>query len=547
MKWKPKFLSQSGFTLVEVLIAAAALGGLALVATQLTSDVDKTKKHFEVSTEITQIKTAISSMLAGNASCKNTFLNLDVTNANTITHIRDGGNNSRYTSDSAQTHFPLYNNKIHITQMRTTAATLSDVPPGRMGKMDLEITFHKVNTIDDANPRLRTFKGGQNIVERIPIAIATDMDDRITDCFTDLVSVHQTMCEKLGGTYTAGTATCDLKSYPGVGVGLAGNDTVDELDVEVPSQRIAVSERYLAQFLNDLDRRYVNANTGGGGAQETLADTTNTLTIGDDAASGGDTIFLNARVSVGTTNAPSTFLRVGGVTGALPSGWGGGVHAFDMYSTSGTIAVGNGNGTTTFGTGVISFMSSAGIFTNGTMGVGTDNTSGYRLNVNGNGIGTAWETNSDKRLKKNIENVKDPVEKLLGLRGVTFDWRNDEFPERSLPTRKTYGFIAQEMEKVIPELVSTDSNGFKAIQYQNLTSVLVEAFKEAWAKIKDVANKLADLDDKTDKLAKENQKLEKRVKELEANHRALAEENKAIKELICADVDKKSKKSKICK
>lgn len=535
MKWKPNFLSQAGFTLVEVLIAAAALGGLALVATQLTSDVDKTKKHFEVTTEITSIKTTIASTMYSSIACNNTFGGQDITGNITIPSIRNSANTPLYSAGTS-----YYNNKIRINSFTVVSRTLTNSGTGKVGTFTLRIAFEKLSTAS-VDSVIGAAKGGKLVNEDITVRVTTDAADVVQECYNDLLSAEETVCTLIGGTFTsAPTEYCTFKAYPGI-------TTINTLDTSVPSERIAISERYLAQFLDDLDRRYVNANTGGGGAQETLADTTNTLTIGDNAASGGDTVFLNARVSVGTTNAPSTFLRVGGVTGAIPSGWGGGVHAFDVYSTSGTIGVGNGNGTTTFGTGIISFMSSAGIFTNGTMGVGTDNALGYRLNVNGNGIGTAWETNSDKRLKKNIEDVKDPVEKLLGLRGVTFDWRNDEFPERNLPNRKTYGFIAQEMEKVIPELVSTDTNGFKAIQYQNLTSVLVEAFKEAWAKIKDVANKLADLDDKADKLAKENQKLEKRVKELEANHKALVEESRAIKELICADVDKKSKKYKICK
>ncbi len=56
---------------------------------------------------------------------------------------------------------------------------------------------------------------------------------------------------------------------------------------------------------------------------------------------------------------------------------------------------------------------------------------------------------SDRRLKKEIGLIIDPLKKVEALRGVTFQWRSDN--------RKDVGFIAQEVEKVIPELVTTDT------------------------------------------------------------------------------------------
>jgi hypothetical protein len=77
---------------------------------------------------------------------------------------------------------------------------------------------------------------------------------------------------------------------------------------------------------------------------------------------------------------------------------------------------------------------------------------------------------SDERLKKNIHTITNPIEKVSALRGVSF-----EFKESG---KKEIGFIAQEVEKVLPEIVGENSDGYKGVQYQNVVGLLVEAIKE---------------------------------------------------------------------
>jgi hypothetical protein len=84
---------------------------------------------------------------------------------------------------------------------------------------------------------------------------------------------------------------------------------------------------------------------------------------------------------------------------------------------------------------------------------------------------------SDARFKEDVAPIPDALESVLRLRGVTFDWRRDDFPEKRFPAGKAIGFIAQEVESVIPSIVSTDSDGYKGVDYTALTPVLVEAIK----------------------------------------------------------------------
>jgi len=89
----------------------------------------------------------------------------------------------------------------------------------------------------------------------------------------------------------------------------------------------------------------------------------------------------------------------------------------------------------------------------------------------------AW-TSSDLRLKKNIDPVSNALGSILKLNGVKFDWRTEEFPEMGFTKAKQIGLIAQDVEKVIPELVNEGPNGYKSVDYSKIAPVLIEAIKE---------------------------------------------------------------------
>ncbi len=107
---------------------------------------------------------------------------------------------------------------------------------------------------------------------------------------------------------------------------------------------------------------------------------------------------------------------------------------------------------------------------------------GLSVYCNGDGGYTGlWSNVSDARLKKNVATLADALSRVLALRGVSFTWRRDEFPDKHLNDGPQLGFIAQEVEPVLPEVVGADLEGFKTIDYSKLTPVLVEAMKEQQA------------------------------------------------------------------
>ncbi|MFA5200032.1 MAG: tail fiber domain-containing protein, partial [Candidatus Omnitrophota bacterium] len=113
----------------------------------------------------------------------------------------------------------------------------------------------------------------------------------------------------------------------------------------------------------------------------------------------------------------------------------------------------------------------------GTVGIGTSDPQGYRLYVNGTAYSTGGWQGSDIKFKKNISDIDGPLEKLLKIRGVIFEWKTDEFKDKGFPSGRHYGVIAQEIEKVFPEVVKTGSNGEKAVSYTELVPILIEAMK----------------------------------------------------------------------
>lgn len=80
---------------------------------------------------------------------------------------------------------------------------------------------------------------------------------------------------------------------------------------------------------------------------------------------------------------------------------------------------------------------------------------------------------SDARLKDNKKNISNALEIVEKLNGISFDWN-----EKSGKTGKDYGVVAQEVEEVLPEIVTTRDNGYKAVRYEKLVPVLIEAIKE---------------------------------------------------------------------
>jgi thiamine phosphate synthase YjbQ (UPF0047 family) len=99
--------------------------------------------------------------------------------------------------------------------------------------------------------------------------------------------------------------------------------------------------------------------------------------------------------------------------------------------------------------------------------------------VNGAVQGTGpFIENSDIRLKKDVQNLTNVLDKVVKLQAVTYKHRVDEFPEKRLSSETQVGWIADEVQTILPELVVEDGDGLLAIKYDRAFAVLFEALKE---------------------------------------------------------------------
>ena len=110
----------------------------------------------------------------------------------------------------------------------------------------------------------------------------------------------------------------------------------------------------------------------------------------------------------------------------------------------------------------------------------------WQLDMSGNMTAAGTVTaNSDIRLKENIEIIPNALEKVSQIRGVTFT-RNDQEDKE----KRHAGVIAQEVEKVLPEVVMEDNDGVKSVAYGNLVSLLIEAIKEQQEQINNLTDEI---------------------------------------------------------
>ncbi len=149
-----------------------------------------------------------------------------------------------------------------------------------------------------------------------------------------------------------------------------------------------------------------------------------------------------------------------------------------------------------------------GQFDNGGMlvikGNETHNTQNRLFYVNGTAGGnSAWFTDSDKNLKKNVSPITEALSKVLLLQGINFEWSNTE----NRKSGRHIGFLAQDVEPVVPEVID-NSNGKYSMDYASLTALLVEAIKEQ-QKLIDTQKSIIN------ELLKQNVETLKRIEKLE--------------------------------
>ena len=165
-------------------------------------------------------------------------------------------------------------------------------------------------------------------------------------------------------------------------------------------------------------------------------------------------------ISIGSTNSPGMSLGRSG-------------NSFMLYNTGGDH---------NFQTGDV-------VVTAGALGVGTSTLGTAGLIRATNDVVAFYS--SDERLKDNLIKIGNPLDKLSQLNGYEFDWivNQEIHPNEG----HDVGVIAQEVEKVIPEIVETRESGYKAVKYEKMVPLLIEAIKEQQKQIDELKEEIVEL------------------------------------------------------
>ena len=227
-----------------------------------------------------------------------------------------------------------------------------------------------------------------------------------------------------------------------------------------------------------------------GGGFNTASD--GSATVGGGYANYATGIYSTAAGGLGNTASGAYSFAAGGNSNAA-----GGAYSF----AAGRRARVNHNGTFAWADSSVDadFNSSAAnqflIRAAGGVGIGT-NSPAEQLHVVGNifatgcVIGSNIACPSDARFKKNIQTMDHALDALGHLRGVRYEWRHDEFPDREFTEGQQIGLIAQEVQNVIPQAVVKQSDGYLAVDYARLVPLLIEAVKEQQKRIEALEKKL---------------------------------------------------------
>jgi len=127
------------------------------------------------------------------------------------------------------------------------------------------------------------------------------------------------------------------------------------------------------------------------------------------------------------------------------------------------------------------------------MGMGGGASASYTLLVSGSLAYYGGGNISDARLKKNVTTIDDPLTKIMALRGVYFEWDKTKTDIKDLKSSRNIGLIAQEVKKVVPEVVDGKGKDYMSIEYGALAGLIVEGMKAQQKQIAQQQKQIEDL------------------------------------------------------
>jgi hypothetical protein len=122
------------------------------------------------------------------------------------------------------------------------------------------------------------------------------------------------------------------------------------------------------------------------------------------------------------------------------------------------------------------------------LAVGSISPSGVAGRIDATNDIVAFST-SDARLKENFVKISNPLQKINKISGYEFDWKEDYKQEHGFQGHDI-GVIAQEIESVLPQIVTTKFNGYKGVKYEKIIPLLIESIKDLQKEIEVLKSRL---------------------------------------------------------
>jgi hypothetical protein len=195
------------------------------------------------------------------------------------------------------------------------------------------------------------------------------------------------------------------------------------------------------------------------------------ITVGTATGEGSTPVITNTGV---TSNVAGTGISVSGATGAVTI-----TNSGVTSAVAGTgVGVSGATGAVTFSIGQAVATSSNVQFNSLGIGMAASATAG-RIDATNDVVAFS---SSDIRFKENIVPIENALDKISKISGNTYDWKAENKIEHGYEGNDV-GVIAQEIEAVLPQLVQTRENGFKAVKYDKLVALLIEGIKEQQTQI----------------------------------------------------------------
>ncbi len=235
------------------------------------------------------------------------------------------------------------------------------------------------------------------------------------------------------------------------------------------------SGNYSMSFGNNTTASGQNATSMGA---STIASGLNAVSAGNGASATGSNTFSMGLGTVASSFSSVAFGRYNdNISSSNQTAW---ADADPLFMI--------GNGTTN-----VARSNALMVLKNGNIGVGTSAPT-QKLHVNGSVLATAYNVVSDRRFKKNFLSIDRPIERLEKLSGLYFEYKPACETGTEFPTGRQVGFIAQEVEEVMPEAVTTNASGYKSVDYSKVVPLLVEGIKAQQKEIREQNKRLENLE-----------------------------------------------------